>query len=345
MLAGLMSGVYRPSNLNLSDDPTSKTGIILFPPFAIWGDALGTVQNSIRQVVSNTLYQQSPVLKPAFDDAVAKTCSVFNEDFEKYAAAAEDTRRKFFPSEFDKGYRQKRDDVLGYSASLPLDLTKQEFTRHPDIQAYVRFEIFSVIANHSFSPQVQKLISKDEMLNGLNHLFARKLIDPCMGWSVFRNEYIGGLIKYVDDLVATSSDTSKLDFLGDGGRFEDLAKNAVIASIVPSIAFAWFLIICSLGFGFLLAGILKARFSISNSTTTVVVILLVGVLLATPFLTKNSMISSEAYQLRRPIIEENIGYIPMRAFEWVMRSAPIIYPVSVAARETAGALIGINRHF
>ena len=342
---GLMSGVYRPSNFNLSDDPTSKTGIILFPPFAIWGNALDTIENSARRVVSNTLYQQSPALKPAFDAAVTKTCFVFNENYDKYVAAAEDTRRRFFPEKFDEQYREKRDDFLGYRASLPLDLTKEEFTRHPDIQGYVRFEIFSVIANHNFSSQIKKIISKDEMLNGLNRLFARKLIDPCMSWIVFRNEYVGGIIREIDSIIATSSNNSKLSFLGDEGRFEELAKNAVVASIVPSIAFAWFLIICAFGFGFLLVGILKTKFLISNGVVAVVVVLWFGILIITPFLTQNAVINSQAYQLRRPAIEANIGYVSTRIFEWVMRSAPIIYPVSVVARDTMGIIIGINRRY
>lgn len=347
---GLMSGIYRPGNLNIgtdvSVDPTSRTGVILFSPLVVFGDALAQVELQARKVIKNTLYQRSIQVKPNFEAAIQRTCTTFNSKYAEYAAGAQDTRRRHFPKRFQQKYEEIRDGALPlqYEKSLPLDLTKKQLLRHPDIQGHARYEIFNAVAEYPLSSQITAMVSKQEMLDTLNHLFARKVIDPCMDWPNFRREYVGGIIKYVDGLIGSTFNRSELTLLEDGGRYQELGRNAVFAAVGPPVAFAWFLIVSLIGLALITSTIATSFFGFGKISTLLTVLAVVGTIAVAPFVSSNSIVDSAAFQERTRAIEDNVGIVPMKAFEWVLRTAPLIYPLSSWMRDYGpGVFLGINR--
>lgn len=347
---GLMSGIYRLGNLNIatdiSADPTSRTGVILFSPLVIWGDALERVELQARKVIKNTLYQRSIQIKPNIENAIQTSCTTFNEKYAEYAAGAEDARRRYFPKRFQEEYEKVRDGALPleYEKSLPLDLTKEQLLRHPDIQGHVRYEVFNAVSQYPLSSQVTALVSKQEIMNSLNHLFARKVIDPCMAWPVFRREYVGGMIKYVDSLVGSTINRSELTILEDGGRYQDLGRNAVFAALGPPVAFAWFLAVSLIGLAIIVSTVAVGLFRFGKVSTSLTVVAVLGIIATAPFSVSNSVVDSAAFQERAKAIEANIGTVPMKGFEWVLRTAPLIYPLSSWMRDYGpGVFLGINR--
>lgn len=345
---GLMSGTYQPRNLNLAsdftNDPTSRAGIILFSPFVIWGDALSELEERVKTIVRNTVWQKSPAIRPEFERAVARTCQVFEEKYAQYDAAANDIRRRWAPKAFQEGYSQKRDDLLGYTATLPLGLPRDQFVRHPDIQGYVRYEIFSAVATYPLSPQVAAIVSRQEMLDGLNNLFARKLLDPCMTWETFRKEYVGGIINYLDALVTASIDQRELNALEDGGRLEQLGRNAVLAAIGPPLAFAWFLLISVIGISFAFYWLLREAVGLLHLPSSILLACFLTLIVWAPLQAQNAIVDSPAFMERRDAIRSSVGGAPYNAFIWVLKTAPIIYPVTSTLRDRGpGVLLGINR--
>lgn len=345
---GLMSGTFQPRNLNLApdftNDPTSRTAIILFSPLAIWGDALSELEMSVRRVVKNTIWQRSPGARRDFESAASRTCQVFNEKYEEYAAAATDTRRRWAPQRFDEAYAEKRDEFLGYTGSLPLGLPKSQFVLHPDIQGFARHEIFSAVANQPLSPQVSAIVSQQEMLDGLNRLFARKVLDPCMSWETFRREYVGGIINYVDNLIGASIDQREIQALEEGGRLEELGRNAVLAAIGPPLAFAWFLLISVVGLSFAVYWVLREALSVRVLPALAVLFGFLGAVFWGPLQASNAIVDSPGFSERRDIIRSTVGPVPYNTFVWVLKTAPMIYPITSALRDNGpGVLLGINR--
>lgn len=344
---GLMSRTFQPRNLNLASDfttdPTSRAGIILFSPLAIWGDALGELETSVRRVIKNTIWQRSPEARQDFESAVARTCQVFTEKYQEYAEAANDTRRQWAPRRFDGVYAEKRDEFLGYTGSLPLGLPKNQFVRHPDIQGFVRHEIFSAVANQPLSPQVSAIVSRQEMLDSLNRLFARKVLDPCMSWETFRREYVGGIINYIDSLIGASIDQREIQALEEGGRFEEFGKNAVLAAIGPPLAFAWFLLISVFGLSFAFYWILREVLSVRTLPASAILCGFLGLIFWGPLQVDNAIVDSPGFSERREIIRSSVGTVPFFTLEWVLKTAPIIYPVTSALRDKGpGRILGIN---
>lgn len=344
---GLMSGTYQPGNLNLASDfttdPTSRAGIILFSPFVIWGDALSELEDRVKTIVRNTIWQKSPAIRPEFERAVARTCQVFEEKYAQYAAAATDTRRRLAPKRFEEGYSQMRDEFLGYTGTLPLGLPRDQFVRHPDLQGYVRFEIFSAVASYPLSPQVAAVVSRQEMLDGLNNLFARKVLDPCMTWETFRREYVGGIINYIDSLVTASIDQRELQALEDGGILEKLGQNAVLAAIGPPLAFAWFLLISVVGISFAAYWLLREVVGLLHLPSSILLACFLAVIFWAPLQAQNAIVDSPAFVERRDAIRSSVGTVPYGAFVWVLKTAPIIYPFTSTLRDFGpGLVLGIN---
>jgi len=344
----LMSGVYKVSNLNLSsnlsDDPTSRTAIILFSPFIVWGNGLPDLEIRIRQIVKNTLFQRSVELQPAFENAITTTCQTFNDAFSEYSKLASDVRRRWAPDRFAEVYKRKRDDYLGYGASLPLGLTREEFVRHPEFQYYTRFKIFTAVSRHQMSSQMSSLIPQDMILNGLNHIFARKILDPCMSWITFRREYIGGVINYVDGLIGGETGQGGLEVLADGGRFEQVGRGGVLAAIGPPLAFCWFLLASVIGSLRVVVWFSSGVLRQGSIVTTTCFLAFLGGICYFPFLADNAIVDSPAFQARASEMQKKVGVVPYFTLEWVLRTAPLVYPLTSALRDSGpGLVLGLSR--
>ncbi len=348
---GLSFGSYRITSfgidLHKGEDVSIKSAILLFVPLAITTDIINVVHKDAPVIVASALFQNRERIRQKFESDLKPYCNDFNRQYADYKKKTEQFMGKFYEDIGRKRFRELRDQELGYKGSIEPALPRMDFLREPDVQAYMRRLVFTKVAEFPLSPQITHIVSKHQLIEFMDTMFARKVLDPCIHWTQFDNEFIGPLIRRAKLKVAevlTDEYLSDLDKDDDAQLF---GQQAVYAALVPSITMSMTLLSSFLGVAALLSLFLRAYLGAIPAVTYSCVILVIAAILFVPLHIPSRIADTPAF---RKVAEEAIKNgnwqqaAMMHVVEWVLRTAPLVYPVGSFLRDHGpGVPLGLAR--
>jgi hypothetical protein len=174
------------------------------------------------------------------------------------------------------------------------------------------------------------------MINALNLVLARKVVDPCLNWEGFERQFLGPLVwrlKVEIESLATSAEPTAF---APTGALADHGKRLVELAIVPPLSTFWILLSTALTVITIFGLICRSYLRLGNVSTLVASAVLLATIVSLPLFMPNKF----ADMPRFAEVRTRMGAVaaPPRiawgAIEWVMRGVPTVYP----AGQKLGAL-------
>lgn len=323
-------------------DVQGRVATLLLPTLLYLSSVEDRIAKEAGRTIAQAVFAQRQLLRPAYEARMGDVCAKFESHFAKYREASERADSRWFGGVVERAYKNKRTAVLGRDSKVELGLARQELIQHPEIQARARHQLFSLIADANVASSVTQVMSREQMINALNLVLARQVINPCLSWEGFERQFLAPLVwrlKLAIEALATSSETVAFS---PTGVLADHGKRLVELAIVPPLSTFWILLSSALTVITIFGLACRSYLRLGAVSTLVASAALFGMTVSLPFLVTNRF----ADTARFAEVRAQVGAFSMStraawsAIEWVMRGVPSVYPVGRHIGEVTKARIG-----
>lgn len=324
-------------------NPQMKTAAIYLVPFLALSGSGDDFLSQSGEIFKKSVTRDNEARKDEIQAKLTPICEKVTGSHSKYFAFTKYGQRGgFIGNMINDKYVEMRDKQLGYTGSLPVALSYEEFIRHTDIQQIIREEVSFLIDDVSMSTQLLAIVERHEIQSYLLRFLDRKFVDPCTSWEQYRLDYVVPAAKDLGekagDLVINQDwenhpKREEIDFVGE---------KAIYAVIAPPLGIVWLLIAATSTIA------LVGYRLVSKSTGKPIVaictaLMIVFLALTLPFLKHNPYLEHPETKVGFQAIAQNYSQPVSTLFEWSMRSAPMVYSLGRLSRDAGiGLIFGLN---